>query len=282
MFNLMFITNNPDIASFVVAAGVNRVFLDLEIIGKVERQGHLNTVISRHKAEDISILRQALPLGSLLVRLNPVHPGTEVEVNDAIQRGADMLMLPMFHGPEDVQRFCKAVNNRVKVCLLVETVGAMKNLDQCIRVPGVDEVHIGLNDLHLEMNCRFMFEPLVDGHVERMAEILRAANIPFGIGGVARVGEGLLPAELILAEHARLGSSGAIISRTFHRLAKSVEEILTQMDFRDEVCKLRSAYQSNLDSGQANLAIRHEEIKVIVASIASKVPPRPQKGASVH
>jgi hypothetical protein len=267
---LLFITADPEMASFVVEHGVDRVFVDLEILGKLERQGHLDTVISHHKIEDVSILRPLLPRGSLLVRLNPIHPGTEDEVNAAISRGADVLMLPMFRTPAEVKQFCEFVNHRAKICLLVETIGAMETIAECIRIPGVSEVLIGLNDLHLELGFRFMFEPLVSGHVERMTEILTSACIPFGIGGLARVGEGLLPAELILAEHARLGSTCAILSRTFHRQARSVEEIKNQMDFADEVRRLRNAYQTSCDSSPRDLSLRHADLKAVITSIVAK------------
>jgi HpcH/HpaI aldolase/citrate lyase family len=269
---LLFITNNPEIADFVLREGVDRIFVDLEILGKVERQGHLDTVISRHKMEDISNLRPVLPAGSLLVRLNPVNPETESEINEAIRRGADTLMLPMFHTPEEVKTFCKFVGGRAQVCLLVETIGAMQSLAECIQIEGVNEVHIGLNDLHLEMGCRFMFEPLVSGHVERMAMILKNANMPFGIGGVARVGEGMLPADILLAEHARLGSTGAILSRTFHRQAGSVLEIQKQMDFGQEILKLRTAFQNHCNSTAEALESFRSEIESVVAQIAAKLP----------
>lgn len=269
---LLFITANPEMAAFVLKEGVDRIFVDLEILGKVERQGHLDTVISRHKMEDVSNLRAVLPTGTLLVRLNPINPETEIEVDEAIRRGADTLMLPMFHSQEEVKTFCKVVDGRARVCLLVETVGAMESLEQCIQVPGVNEVHIGLNDLHLEMGCRFMFEPLVSGHVERMAEILKNANMPFGIGGVARVGEGMLPADLLLAEHARLGSTGAILSRTFHRQARSVEEIQDQMNFGQEIFKLRGAYQDRCISTDEKLEALRSEIKSVISQIAAKMP----------
>ena len=274
---LLFITKNIEIALFVIENGVDRIFVDLELLGKVERQGHLNTVISRHSPEDISLLRPFLPHGSLLVRLNPVNSNTETEVNDAIQRGADVLMLPMFRGVDEVRRFCKAVNSRVKVCLLVETVDSMENLAECVEVPGVDEVHIGLNDLHLEMGCHFMFEPLVSGHVERMTETLKKTGVPFGIGGLARVGEGMLPAEMLLSEHARLGSTCAILSRTFHRQAGSVEEIQAQMNFADEVQKLRMAYEASCSSTMEELNLQHETVKAVVADIAAKQPNRKQQ-----
>ena len=86
-----------------------------------------------------------------------------------------------------------------------------------------------------------MFEPLASGLVDRIAATLNEFRIPFGIGGVARFGEGLLPAELVLAEHARLGSTAAILSRTFHRQAASAADIDREMDFALELRKLRDA-----------------------------------------
>jgi 2-keto-3-deoxy-L-rhamnonate aldolase RhmA len=270
-FKFMFITNNPSVAEYVVNHGVDRVFVDLEIIGKHERQGHLDTVISCHLMQDISSIRPFVPRGALLVRVNPININTEAEVDEAIERGADILMLPMFRAADEVRRFCDAVNKRAKVCLLVETVGAMENLAECIKVPGVAEVHIGLNDLHIEMGCGFMFEPLVSGHVSDMAETLAKANMPFGIGGVARVGEGMLPAELILSEHSRLGSSCAILSRSFHRRAKTVEEIEASMSFGEEINKLREAYKNNCEADSATLNQNHKKIKELVAGMVKKI-----------
>jgi hypothetical protein len=266
---LLFITNDADMAIFACANAVDRIFVDLEIIGKQERQGHLNTVISRHSVSDVARLRPVVPRGSLLVRLNPLHTQTDEEVEKVIEMGADILMLPMFKTPDDVYKFCNIVAGRAKVCLLVETIGAMLSLSESVRIRGVDEVHIGLNDLHLEMGCRFMFQPLADGYVDRMAQSIRDANLPFGIGGVARVGEGLLPAELLLSEHARLGSTGAILSRTFHRQARSVHEIEAQMDFAGEIHKLRLAYQRHCVATSEDLDSSRKAVKVIVDSIAA-------------
>ena len=37
--NLMYITNEPQIAQIAEKAGVNRIFVDMEYIGKADRQG---------------------------------------------------------------------------------------------------------------------------------------------------------------------------------------------------------------------------------------------------
>ncbi|WP_439438950.1 aldolase/citrate lyase family protein [Roseateles sp. DB2] len=270
----MMITDSPDIARFAVEGGVDRIFVDLEMLGKQERQGHLNTVISRHELADVQRLRPVVPAGRLLVRINPIHAGSQQEIDQVVEAGADILMLPMFRTPAEVAAFTTAVGGRARCCLLVETLGASMHLQDCVRVPGVDEVHIGLNDLHLELGLDFMFEPLANGMVDELCDVLRAAGLPFGIGGVARVGEGLLPAEAILSEHARLGSTGAILSRTFHRQASSVAEIQAQMDFPAEVAKLRAAYAGHLQAGPEELQQGREAVQQGVRAVVAAVRAR--------
>lgn len=264
------ITNSTDVARFAVQSGVDRIFLDLEINGKVERQGHLSTVISRHTFEDIEAVRRAVPEAELLVRLNPLHPGSAGEVEEALSRGADILMLPMFRSADEVRRFAALVADRAPISLLVETVGAMDDLDAVVRVDGVSEIHIGLNDLHLELGNRFMFEPVADGLVDRMAGVIGQAGIPFGFGGVARVGDGDLPVELVLAEHARLGSTAAILSRSFHGNARTVKELQSGMDLGTEIGKLRQIHAAHLRSPRSGLEALHEELRRRVRAIAER------------
>jgi 2-keto-3-deoxy-L-rhamnonate aldolase RhmA len=268
--NFFFITNSAELAEFASQNGADRIFVDLEILGKVQRQGHLNTVISRHSLADVAAVRAVVPVGRLLVRINPINRASPREINEVIEAGADIIMLPMFRTPREVEQFVAAVDGRARISLLVETVDAMKALHECVAVPGVDEVHIGLNDLHLELGKRFMFEPLADGLVDRMARVLHDASIPFGIGGVARIGEGQLPAERILAEHARLGSTAAILSRTFHRQAATVRAIRAEMDFGAEVAKLRVAYEGHLNATQEQLLREQREVVGIIRQIVAR------------
>lgn len=212
---LMYITNNTEIASIIDDFGVDRIFLDLEIIGKVERQGHLDTVISRHSIDDVAKLRKVIKKGKLLVRCNPVHNAMQEEIDRIINDGADIIMLPFFKSANEVQKFLKCVDGRVKTCLLFETFEAVESADEILQLPGIDEVHIGLNDLHLEYGLTFMFELLTNGVVENLCKKLKKYGIPFGIGGIAALNKGVLPAEYIIAEHYRLGSGCAILSRSF-------------------------------------------------------------------
>lgn len=219
--NLMYITNNPAVAKVAEKSGINRIFVDMEYIGKDERQKGLNSVKNRHTFEDIRNISNALTTAELLVRVNPIHEKTEnyesseQEIEKAVEAGGEIIMLPMVKTAREVERFVRAVDGKAKTMLLVETAMANENIQELLTVDGIDEVHIGLNDMHLDYKKKFMFELLTDGTVERLCEIFHKADIPYGFGGIARLGYGMLPAEKVIVEHYRLGSTKAIVSRSF-------------------------------------------------------------------
>ncbi len=237
---LMYITNRPDIARIAEKNGVDRVFVDMEYIGKAERQRGLNTVMNHHTFEDEIAVRKALTKSELLVRVNPIHekqadgyPDSEEEIERVIQAGADIVMLPYFKTVGEVERFVADVNGRAKTMLLLETAEADKLVDDVARADGVDEIHIGLNDLSISYHSKFMFEMLSNGTVERLCRHLKQVGKPYGFGGLASLGRGLVPAEMIIKEHYRLGSTGAILSRSFCNINRfSNLEAIDEVFFR--------------------------------------------------
>lgn len=223
---LMYITNRPEIAQIAETAGVDRIFVDLEYIGKADRQGGMDTVQSRHTLDDVKRISKAITTAELLVRVNPIHDATdeytssEEEIGTAIDNGADIVMLPYFKTVDEVKRFISAVNGRAKTMLLLETPEAVDIVDDLLCLEGIDSIHIGLNDLSLGYGMKFMFELLTDGTVERLCIKFREKNIPYGFGGIASLGKGTVPAEMIIKEHYRLGSTCAILSRSFCNVDK--------------------------------------------------------------
>ncbi len=211
------ITNLPDFAAFAAQCGVPRIMVDLERMGKQARQQGLGTFISDHLPQDIAPVRAAAPRACLIVRINPWHAGSPAEVEQALRDGADSVMLPMFEQPAALQACAAAIAGRADLIALLETRGALHSLPQWIGLPGLSEVYVGLNDLHRQLDCAFMFEPLADGTVERVARATHAHDLRFGFGGIARLDEGLLPGRVVLGEHLRLGSQSVILSRTFNR-----------------------------------------------------------------
>ena len=212
---LMYITNSEKVARIAQDAGVDRIWVDLEYKGKEERQAGMNTVKSNHTVDDVRRLRPIVTKSSFMVRVNPLDGDSEAEINAVIDAGAEYVMLPMFKTKAEVERFIALVGGRAKTILLLETAEAADRILEYIDITGIDEVHIGLNDLHLAYKKTFMFELLIDGTVDRLAKILNEHGVRFGFGGFARVGYGILPAEKILTQHYALGSQMAILSRGF-------------------------------------------------------------------
>ena len=176
LFFLM--TNDLQLAREAEQAGVERIGPDLEILGKEARQGYLegigisnfreepphpplskgeqggvfNVRISRHTVEDVGRIRSVLEKYEVFVRINPIHSGSEEEIERVLEGGAQVIMLPMFRTVAEASHFVTMIQGRAKPVLLLETPEAMMRIDEFVAVEGIHEVHFGLNDLCLGLN----------------------------------------------------------------------------------------------------------------------------------
>ena len=267
---VFYITNRPDVALIAEKYGVDRIWIDLETIGKEERQRNMNTVKSHHKIEDVAAIKPLLTRAELLVRVNPWYEGSKDEIDAVIAGGADMIMLPYWKSVEEVDKFLAAVNGRCRTTLLLETKEAVACVDEVLK-RRFDEIHIGLNDLSISYGTTFMFELLSNGTVEMLCGKFKQAGIPYGFGGIAKLGDGLLPAEKIIMEHYRLGSTRAILSRTFCDQSKieSVEEI--DRVFRENMEALKEYELSMADVTQEEFVRNKMEIAKAVDEIVTQI-----------
>ena len=267
---LMYITNKPAVAKIAESVGVDWIFLDMEFIGKDARQGGLNTVQNHHTVKDIENIKAEVKTAKVLVRVNPIHetlpnyPSSKDEIDATINAGADIVMLPFFKTVEEVKQFISHVGGRAKTLLLMETVEAANLVDEILEVPGIDMIHLGLNDMHLELGMKFMFELLANGTVERLGNKIKAKGIPFGFGGIATLDGGALPGSMVLKEHVRLGSSMVIVSRSFCNT-----DIVTDLNevkciFDKGISGLRALEK---ESSQADAAYLEENRKAVVAAV---------------
>lgn len=242
---LMYITNKPEIAQIAESSGVDRIFVDMEYIGKADRQGGLDSVKNHHTVEDVRAMKQAVESAEVLVRINPMHEAaaeygsSQQEIEDVIRAGADIIMLPYITNVQHVRDFLRMVGGRVKTMPLIETPQAVEALDEILALDGIDEIYIGLNDLSIGYNKKFMFELLADGTVESLCLKCKLKGIPYGFGGVASLGKGMLPSEYIIREHYRLGSTCAILSRSFCNVDKVNHIGIISSTFIDGVKAIR-------------------------------------------
>lgn len=268
---LMYITNNPNVALVAEKNGVERIMIDLETLGKEERQKGMNTVKSHHTVDDVKKISAVIKSSAVLVRINPWNETSADEVEAVISAGADIIMLPMWKTVTEVQEFLLAVGGRVRTVLLLETKEAAEILDEVLEIPMLDEIHIGLNDLHLSYRLTFMFELLANGVVEELCEKCKKKGIGYGFGGIARIGEGTLPAERIVLEHYRLGSGMAILSRSFCN-ASEIDDI-AEIDriFAVNMRNLREFESSISQKSEAEFAENTKAVKECVDRIVRKI-----------
>ena len=267
---LMYISNKPEVAKIAEASGVDWVFLDMEFIGKDARQGGLDTVQNHHTVKDVANIKAAVKKAKVLVRVNPIHdalpnyPSSKDEIDATIKAGADIVMLPFFKTVEEVKQFISYVDGRAKTLLLMETVEAANLVDEILEVPGIDMIHLGLNDMHLELGMKFMFELLANGTVENLGNKIKAKGIPFGFGGIATLDGGALPGSMVLKEHVRLGSSMVIVSRSFCNTEIETDLNEVKRIFDTGISGLRALEK---EASLADAAYLEENRKAVVATV---------------
>lgn len=264
---LMYITNDPSVARIAEENGVDRIWVDLESRGKAERQKNLDAVLSNHKPEDVAKLSKVLNRSELMVRVEPWSDNSAKEIDQVIEYGAQRIMLPMWKSAEETNAFLNYIHGRVKTTLLLETKEAVECLDDVIKNRYIDEIHIGLNDLHLSYGLTFMFELLSNGVVEAICHKLKTAGIPYGFGGIARLGCGMIPSEKIITEHYRLGSTRAILSRSFCNIEQVTDINEIEKLFSENMKTIREFENTVSSFSKEDFEINKEMIKKYVSKI---------------
>ena len=179
-------TNSTEIAVCAQNCGVSTIYVDLEILGKESRQANTSSLISYHSLEDISNLRPHISQANLGVRINPINPYIEAEINEVIERGADTLMLPMFRTVQEVEYCLRLIRDRCSLDLLVETPDALDILSE-LPFHHIRSIHFGINDLSLAYMLRPMFSVLFRPTLITSCEKLVQKNVQFGIGGIGSI-----------------------------------------------------------------------------------------------
>ena len=261
-FRLTLLTADPRRAALAGRAGVDRIGIDRERLGKADRQAGQDARISLHDWHDLRAIAPVAGRADLFVRINPLHSETCVEVETALQLGARVLMLPGVRAAEDVAAFVGFVRRRAVVSILIELAPAVVRIREILETPGIDEVMIGLNDLHLQMGAANHFEMLVSPLVEMLAAETRRRGLPLAIGGVGRAADDRLPipADLVYAQYPRLGATGAWIARSFDRDSDILPDYEVEVRLlRDRLSQWAESTPDQLERARAELARKASE-----------------------
>jgi HpcH/HpaI aldolase/citrate lyase family len=275
----IYITNNPIRAVIAQDSGVDRIMVDLEYLGKHERQSGRNTRISRHSLVDIPKIRSLLQASKLMVRVNPMHDGLAPEVEAVLGSGADILMLPMARRVDEVERFVEMVRGRSAVSLLLETASALGRVRQMCMVGGLNELHIGLNDLHAELGLEFMFEVITGGLIEFLSCEASAQQLTFGFGGIAKLDSSVasVKAELLIAAHVLLNSRVVILSRDFDCIFDTGERNREALIFAEQIAALRAKFDITSQLSREDLLLLMDSFTVSVQEVANALPRQSRK-----
>ncbi len=261
---LSLITNDPACARTADESGIDRILIDLERHGKAERQAGKGLFLSTHEESDVARVRAAVNRATVMVRVDPIHPGSPRQVPAVIDAGADVVMLPYFHSLQDVRTFLQLVAGRAKACLLVETREAASLLADLCRLPEVAEMHIGLNDLSLSCGKPFLFDLIADGTTDRLCATLRGSQLPFGFAGVGRLSQKNLPVdpELILAAQVTQGATRFWLGRTFRDVSAT--------DMPHEVQQLRAAMARWSQALDFEVAQMREQLRLQICAVGQR------------
>lgn len=218
-FCLTLMTDNPAQAAAADAAGVDRIGVDLEIKGKVERQRSRPSWIAGHALDDLRKVAQALRQAALFTRIHPFALGGRDELEQVLDAGASVVMLPMFRSAAEALEFVHSVAGRAQPVLLLETMEAAQDLPALLRSQADFEIHIGLNDLGLSRGHRSPFAMLTDSLLSDIARQVLASGRRLAVGRLARPGQSALTInpDLILALTVKLGASASFLSQYFSK-----------------------------------------------------------------
>lgn len=258
-FRLTLVTNDPVTALHADAAGVDRIGIDLERLGKAERQAGRDSRLSAHTVDDLALIARSVAHAQVFARTNPIHPKSRAEIESLLEAGCDVLMLPNFQTANEVAEFIEIVQGRARIMILIESTAALTRIREILSVPGVDEVMVGLNDLHLQLRVSNHFEVLASPLLDLIANEVSRRGLPWSVGGVGRADDDSLPvpADLVHAQYPRLGATGAWLARSFMKVAPVTGNLRREVRLlRDRLTEWAAASPESLERAREGLAIR--------------------------
>jgi riboflavin biosynthesis pyrimidine reductase len=233
-----------------------------------ERPDERSTGLDRRPAAAqvaaLAAVREVSPW-PVVCRVNEVGPGTEDEVEQAVDLGADEVLVPMVRSEAEVERVLKAARGRFGVGIMVETPEAVDRAASLARL-GISRAFVGLLDLAVERGTPSVFTALGDGTVDRLVAAL--APTAYGFGGLTDPVRGHpLPARLLMGEIVRGGCSFAMMRNAFVADSALSSPAVVLASIRHELARLSRRDIGQVADDRSALLAR---IAVIDAGVAEQ------------
>lgn len=210
--DLLLFHTDPAVVREADRAGVAGFIVDWERRGKARRQAGQGTQINQDTLADLVRVRESTR-APVLCRINGFGPWSRRDVDRAVDGGADEILLPMVRTTHAVDVVLGWVADRCQVGILIETQDAVRQAAYLARRP-LSRVYVGLNDLRIDRRRTQLFEPLIDGTVEQVREVV--GRIPFGVAGLTLPDRGSpVPSSLLAAELVRIDAAFTFLRRSF-------------------------------------------------------------------
>lgn len=269
MIECLLFTAEPAYAAAAVAGGFASVVVDWEWQGKADRQAGLGTEVNHGTVDDLVALRRVAG-DRVICRINNTPAGRDRECRLAIEHGANEVWLPMVRSPRELEQCLRAIDGHARLGTMVETREAMRLGREFAQLP-LAHAYVGLNDYRIDNGHGGLFDPMVDGTVERFRDDYPGA---LGVAGITRPDRGApIPQRLLLAEMVRLGCAFGVARRVF-RADVGLDGIATAIAaIGMEVARLRSRTA-------AEVAVDHAALAAAVAGMSAHAPawPTPRPG----
>jgi hypothetical protein len=248
-FELFLFTTDLQTIQDAVKAGVDGIIVDWESAGKINRQAGYDTQINQSTIEDLEKVRKATS-AHVICRVNGYNDHTSVEIEQAIQAGANEILLPMVRTAGEVERTLEIINGRCKFGILVETIAAVGIASKLNQYP-LSRVYAGLNDLAIDRKLENIFISVEDGTIEQIRKGFKA---PFGFGGLTLPEKGNpIPCRYLMGEMARLNCNFTFLRRSFLRDIKSRDMMVEIPRIRKTLMDMTQRTHAQVEEDQRKL-----------------------------
>jgi len=189
--------SSPEITEIYSQAGFDWLFIDLEhsTLSIKDAQTILQTAgeetacVIRVPSIDEAWIKRTLDIGPDGIIIPQVKSVEEAKL--ALQlckyppEGLRSVGLARAHGyGEKFQEYVASANNEIAIILQIEHIDAVNNIEEIIKVPGIDALFIGPYDLSASMGKTGQVnDPDVQNAIAHVKKAAKEANMPLGIFG---------------------------------------------------------------------------------------------------